>query len=82
MIGEPGESAVFVDREGKERKAVITEETLGGNATLVYTDNEDGEFHKESLRLAINIPNEADVNDLSGAYYKHKPDETWADKLI
>lgn len=81
MKGKIGDGAIYVDRNGNEWKAILTDETMNGNASLTYAKDEDGEFTTDSLHMGFNIPTEEDARG-SGPYYKHRPDADWPDDVI
>jgi hypothetical protein len=80
MQGNPGDGAIFTDRCGDEWNAIITDESMSGNATLAYTESEDGEFAQGSIHMAFNIPNENDT--MREPYYEHRPDADWPNEVL
>jgi hypothetical protein len=81
MKGKPGDGAIFVDQEGNEWKAVLTDETMSGNASLVYAESEEDEFTQDSIHMAFNIPTEEEAIG-NGPYYKHRPNAKWPNDLL
>ena len=81
MKGNPGEGAWFTDRNGDEWRAVLTDETMSGNASLVYAKSDEGEFTKGSMHMAFNIPTEEDAIG-TGPYYDHAPDADWPNDIL
>lgn len=81
MKGNPGDSAWFTDRNGNEWKAILTDETMNGNASLVYAKSNEGEFTKGSMHMAFNIPTEEDAIG-NGPYYEHAPDADWPNDIL
>lgn len=80
MQGNPGEGAIFTDRDGNTFKAILTEETMNGNASLIYTESESDGFAVGSINMAINVPNE--TTSVNEPYYEHRPNAEWPDQVI
>lgn len=81
MKGNTGDGALFTDRNGDEWRAILTDETMSGNASLVYAKDEDGDFTQGSMHMAFNVPSEEDaIGD--GPYYEHRPDAEWPNQLL
>jgi len=80
MHGNPGDGAIFTDRNGDEWKAIITDESMSGNASLCYSKSDEGEFVQGSIHMALNIPNES--NAVSEPYYEHRPDADWPNEVL
>lgn len=81
MKGNPGDGAIFTDRNGDEWRAVLTDESMSGNAALVYAKSDEDEFTQESMHMAFNIPTEEDAVG-TGPYYEHRPDADWPNDLL
>lgn len=79
MKGDIGDTAIYFDTRGDSHQAVLTGESMNGNADLVYSD--DDSWDPNSIRMAINTP----LKD--GSYggtnvYELKPTGDWDQHIV
>lgn len=79
MKGELGDGALYYDRDGEEHQAVITGESMFGNADLTYSV--DDSWEAKSMHMAINVP-EKDGAIGEQSVYEHKPEADWPQELL
>lgn len=79
MKGNAGEGAIYIDRQGHERKAILQSESMIGKANLVYWEGDEPD--KDSLKYAMNIPHKSNTPNEKNVY-TYKPSAEWVDNFL